>query len=500
MERVPRIGLSLGLLGVFFGFACTTPEPQPPNVLVIVVDTFRADRFGAVGLERSLTPELDRFAVKGLRFSHAQSPRAKTNPAVASLFTGLYPHEHGVRDLISPLRKDVPTLAGELRTAGYQTAAIIGNFVLENRWSGFARGFDTWIEDLPNKDGVPPHNVPSRTATSLTQGALCALGLGEPDASAGPQEPVFDTTAPWFLYLHYMDPHGAYTPPAEYLQAPDESNDVIRTNDFPHNVPADLRSQEGFDAAQVRARYDGEIRYVDAEIGRLLRVLEDAGLLRDTLLVFTSDHGESLGEHDYWFEHGRYAYEATCRVPLFIRGRNVRAGVSHTDITLADLKPTILDYCLGQTESFEDGRVAGHSLRSEFRDPGEENREVFCEKIAGDELARAKQIKAVRFGDWKLVRNYAYRTPRVEGQSDAERELMVLGEELYDLAMDPDERVNLLEDSPEAAPVSRMRSALDRFQTKELEFSELARRLREEREAHRLSDPEREALLRALGY
>src|SRR5262245_25831849 len=149
--------------------------PQGPNVLLIVVDTLRADR-----LTPQVMPALDRFAQGALRCSHAESPRAKTTPAVASLLTGLYPHDHGARDLATPLPADVPTLAEAFQRAGWTTAALVGNFVLRDDLTRLARGFDAWIDDLPDATGVPPDDVPQRRARSLTDGAHASPGLAPP--------------------------------------------------------------------------------------------------------------------------------------------------------------------------------------------------------------------------------------------------------------------------------------------------------------------------------
>ena len=195
---------------------CARP-PERWNLLVISIDTLRADRVMAQAT-RPITPRIDEFASEGLLFTHVQSPRAKTTPAVASMMTGLYPHDHGVRDLTTPLAPRVPVLAETLRRRGWTTGAIIGNYVLKNRLSGMSRGFDLWVEDLPQTQGVPPSDVPQRTAESLTHGALVALGLeSTPDpAGGGPTKPWIQGDEPWFLYLHYMDPHGLYDPPPEH--------------------------------------------------------------------------------------------------------------------------------------------------------------------------------------------------------------------------------------------------------------------------------------------
>jgi len=211
--------------------AACVREPERPNVLLITIDTLRRDRVSVFGSPRTTTPNLDRLAEEGLLFTHCQSPRAKTTPALASLMTGLYPHDHGVRDLTMPLAADVPVLAEAFHRAGYRTAAIVGNFVLKDELSGLARGFDVWVEDLPDTQGVPPDDVPQRTARSLTDGALAALGLGPAQEAAGPARPFVRDDRPWFLWLHYMDPHGQYAAPDRHRIFHSDEPDLMSVDD-----------------------------------------------------------------------------------------------------------------------------------------------------------------------------------------------------------------------------------------------------------------------------
>jgi arylsulfatase A-like enzyme len=485
------------------------------------VDTLRADHLGPQPDGTSWTPELDRFAAECVVLDHAQSPRAKTTPAVASLLTGLYPHDHGVRDLTTPLPAGVGTWAEALRAGGHATAAVVGNFVLRDELSGLARGFDLWVEDLPDESGVPPHDVPLRRADSLTDGVLCALGLGEPSADgAGPRRPLARGARPWFLYAHYMDPHGAYDPPEPHRGAalaragapeplpPEPEGSPHRRWIAEYNVPEEARLPGGgIDVARVRALYGGEVSFTDAQLGRLLDALREAGLLETTLVVITADHGESLGEHDYWFEHGRHAYEATCRVPLLVRFPDAleerpAPGRRTGDVSLADLAPTLAELLdLPRPRAGGPGlsEVRGRSRAGLLAADEPLDEPVFCEKVERAELARAVQTKAVRLGDWKLLRRYTF----VEMPGDAleaERRLVVLDEELYDLAADPGETRDLSGAPPAGAPVERLSSELLRFSSADRQFADLARELQQLRERLGREDPEVLRTLRALGY
>lgn len=496
---------------------CGGGRPPRPNVLLISIDTLRPDHMSAYGYERATTPFLEEFAAESLRFTHAQSPRAKTTPAIASLLTGLYPHAHGVRDLTMPLDRRVPLVSEVARRAGYRTGAILGNWVLRDEGSGLARGFDLWVEDLPDIGGVPPHDVPERRAESITDGALVALGLEDtsPDG-AGPRRSLAREGSPWFLWLHYMDPHGLYDPHADHdifrseAQEPTPWNGPRRPGDrhplqvARYNVPpaADLGGGQ-FDAAWVRDRYDGEIHGVDAALRRLFERLEADGLLDNTLVILTADHGESLGEHAYWFEHGRYAYEATCRVPLLVRLPGATPGVRESDISLVDLAPTLLEWCdlpaLPRIPSGPDG-PRGISRADLLGAEDAEVHPVFSEKIERAERSGTVQTKAVRIGDWKLMRRFVRRPSLdVEGPN-----MEVLTSELYDLARDPREEQPLDPSGPEAeergAPVADLQSALLVYCAADEKFPELGDLLQRHRAELERNDPEVLRMLDALGY
>ncbi len=515
LHRFSRAVVALALVACA---ACAGDPPPPPNVLLITVDTLRADRLGLYGYGRDTSPNLDRLARAGVAYSDALVPRAKTTPSIASLMTGLYPHDHGVRDLASPLARDVPTLAEALGAHGYRTGAIVGNWVLTDARSGLARGFDVWCEALPDVNAVPPDGAPERKARSLTDGALAALGLADaPADGAGPARGALLGERPWFLWLHYMDPHGAYDAPAEHRLWRSTSADPIPEHDASehplhrhrvaaYNAPPSTRLADGrIDANQVRDLYDAEIHYVDSELGRLFDALRADARLKNTLVIVTSDHGESLGEQRYWFEHGLYAYESTGRVPLIVARLDQASPASERPsaltpalVSLVDLAPSLLAL-LGAPATLRTAQLAGRADRTllDPRAPARERVEpVFCEKVERAELAGAVQIKAVRAADWKLIQRYTSR----KSDGGASGAPVLLTEELYDLRADPLEARNLIAAPPSAAPLATLRRELGRFVAEDRALGSLGEVLRRQREGLEQQDPEAARILRALGY
>ena len=526
-----RIGAALGLCTLLAASSSCARQATPPNVLLIVVDTLRADRMSVYGSERETTPRLAEWAAEGIVFTHAQAPRAKTTPSVTSLLTGLYPHDHGVRDLSGPYTGSARLLSEAFRSSGYDTLGIVGNFVLTRERSGLDRGFGLWVDELPQLLGVPPDHVPQRTAASLTDGALVALGL-EPAPAAdtgapGPHRSGVHAERPWFAYLHYMDPHGLYDPPPEHRlwtsaepdpipkrmprDTPETGGGLWKLRVEPHNLTPDARLAEsrgesdGVDANVLRDRYDGELHYADAEIGRLLDRLRAAGRLENTIVVLTADHGESLGEHLYYFEHGFYTYEVTCRVPLVIwlparMREDAPAGQRHGDISLVDLGPTLLELAgqgkLGNGSLISSSSPRGRSRASLVRRDDQRVHPVFSEKVERAEESRTVQAKAVRLGDWKLIQRYTH----LDARGGGDRELRVLSQELYDLAADPGETKNLIGSPPTEAPLEFLVRELVRFAEADVHFADLSRALQRERERLEREDPEALRILEALGY
>ena len=287
------------------------PSPPPPidagalrgsNVLLITIDTLRADHVGVYGSEGALTPTIDSFAKDGVRFERTYAHVPLTLPSHASLLTASYPTRNGVHDNGTfRLGNASPTLAAALEAQGYRTAAFVGAFILDARF-GLNRGFDVY-DDRMNGSSADLEVV-QRTAEQVLAPAYRWIVQGSDQESA---------PSPWFAWVHLYDPHEPYTPPEPYRS---------------------LYASEP---------YDGEIAYTDAALGAFFARLRRVAALDHTLVVIASDHGESLGEHAER-THGLFAYDATLRVPLIMWAPpRLRPGVVGDLMRLVDVAPTVLD-------------------------------------------------------------------------------------------------------------------------------------------------------------
>ena len=314
-------------------------ETPPPRLLLLVsVDTLRADELGAYGSKRGLTPHLDELALESSVFTAAYASASFTLPSITTLLTGRYPEEMGIRSNESAVPESVPTLATELSARGWRAGAVVGNFVLR-RSSGLARGFARFDDDFPQREAV--RNWPERIASDTTDTALEMLD----DCTALVQERCF-------LWVHYQDPHGPYDPPgsrrARYLEAerlaPDGGRRLPARKDSKcfGTLPGYQLLHGRHDVAYYRAGYRAEINYMDEELGRLLDALDVRGLSERTVVVFAADHGESLGEEDSWFCHGSRLTDEEVRVPLIVRVPGRPAARREDVVSLVDLYPTLL--------------------------------------------------------------------------------------------------------------------------------------------------------------
>ncbi len=275
--------------------------PGRPNVFVFLVDTLRADALGFGGYERNTSPNLDRWAARGFVFTEATTPAGWTRPAVVSLFTGLYPASHGVQDKEHVGPPELLTLAEVFSAAGYETAAFVTNFAVDEQF-GTMQGFERyrWFDKEVDSGPTAPK-------------ALNYVPAGDIDAEIR----AFlsrDYERPVFAYVHTTDPHFPYLPPPAYLQW----------------------------GADPRGLYDGEVRYTDTVIGGWLELLASRGLLENSIVVFTADHGEEFYEHGD-DGHGSTVFQECARVPLVFWAPGLRPGTSEALVSLADIPPTLTE-------------------------------------------------------------------------------------------------------------------------------------------------------------
>ncbi len=443
-------------------------EPRP-NVLLISVDTLRPDHLGMYGYERPTSPFLDGLAARGVRFENAFAQASWTLPSHMSLMTSAYPQTHGVEVATAALPAEIPLLAESFAKAGYSTSAFVSWVYLKAEY-GFGRGFDTYVELLP-----PPELQDSSTIYSITAGAF-ANQVSEQLRAHPPEGPAF-------LFLHLFDPHMSYAPPLETARLFDpELKDVWpgayeNLQRFITGIHEDAPSIPPQELAQARALYDGEIRHVDDSLQRLLQNLVEIGFLTgNSIIAFTSDHGEEFDDHGSMEGHQWTLYDEVVRVPLFLLlpGGAHSGEVESRVVQSIDIAPTLLDAAgIEIPQSFE-----GHSLLPLLEDGSAAawEEEVFLQ------IRRFNLKWALRTPTHKLIFN---QSPETDDQGRPLR----AGFELYDLISDPGETTNVFdpEDPVSRGLATRLKAYIER------------RPQRQATTGPELSEEERERL-KSLGY
>ena len=280
-----------------------------PHVLVVTVDTLRADRLSSYGYRRATTPNLDRLLASGVRFTQAYTVEPLTNPSVSSIFTSLYPHEHGATRNGLPLRPDLVSLPSRLGRGAFHTAAFVGNWTLRDRLSGLGRHFDDYHEVFSRKRWLVMKS--EATADDITSSALQWLAETR---ERTPHKPLM-------LWAHYVEPHAPYRLQEAYVPR------------LGYQKVGELNASQ---------RYDTEVAFVDAAVGELVTGVEKLLGGDELLVVFLADHGESFGRFGYW-GHGRHLYEDGLRVPMGIVWKGTLAPrVVDATASVLDVAPTVL--------------------------------------------------------------------------------------------------------------------------------------------------------------
>ena len=400
MSRARSLCLTLCLC------ACTR---ERPNIILLSLDTTRADRTSLYGYDKPTTPHLADFGKSSTRFDLAYAPMSCTGPTHATMFTGLYPLTHGLISNGRSLSPDKVTLAELLQRAGFQTAGVVGSFVM-NRKFGFAQGFESYQDSF-----LPEHATfkAKRWLGSDVSGGFDATANNTTDRAIRWLEESRSSLHPFFLFVHYFDPHEPYRAPPAYRKR------------FAHP-------------------YDAEIAFMDAEIGRLLEKIDALGLMDDSLIIVTADHGQGLMQHGDPY-HNADVYEESVRVPLIFHWPGkIRSQTITGPVELVDLVPTILDAAQVTAEVDESEHLLpwqGRSLSYALYDGGvtPTERSVFLHRQHYNpgkmrDIAVNGSLFGIRRGGWKYV----------VGEGEGRKEL-------YDLTTDPREQKNLVAEHPTIA-------------------------------------------------
>jgi len=375
--------------------AANSPSPQAsPNIIVITLDTTRADRMDFLGSKRGLTPNLDVFAKDSVVFARAYAQAPLTPASHSTIFTGTYPQYHQVLVFPIPLAKDLPYMPAILKEHGYTTGAFVGSIALDPTWGvpGFERGYDTYDAGFSWQNFTPAtrYQTMERRAGDVIDHAVSWLDKHR--------------EGPFFIWVHVYDPHSPYDPPQPYK------------------------------TRYAKALYDGEIAYVDSAMGKFFQQLKAKGIYDNTEIVLTADHGESLGAHGEE-EHGVFLYDETIHVPLVVKlPQGESAGKRIEDrVELADVLSTVL----GTVDIPVPDQVQGQSLLG-FLEPG---------TAAGDAAARRWQNRgAYSQSDYEHI-TFAWSALQ-SLRSGKYLFVQAPRRELYDEDVDPTDRHNLAAASP----------------------------------------------------
>ena len=411
--RVPLLGLPLVVVLAappVSAAGARDPGGRLPDILVLCVDTLRADRLSSYGYERPTSPAIDGLLARGTVFSQARTVEPLTGPASASMITSRFPHEHGATRNGLQIRPGLESLPKLLARRGYKTAAVVGNWSLRDELTGLSEHFDHYQEVFSRKQWFGLFNSEA-TGDDLTAAALAFV---EEHEEASP-------TRPFFLWIHYVEPHAPY----RYWK------------EFGRRLQLDpsLGMTKG-------DRYDTEIAFTDRQVGHLLRGLSVAGELpEETLVVFVADHGESLGDHDYW-GHGRYLFENSLRIPMgIVWPHRVPVAEVAQPALILDLAPTVAGLLgLPEPGGFR-GLDWSPVLRGETEAP---DRATYYQAHRGTVQTDHASRRARLDGLLEVARVTRHRKEVLDVRDGTVR--------IYDLARDPGELENLAPPGTEPSP------------------------------------------------
>ncbi|MCH7866899.1 MAG: sulfatase [Myxococcales bacterium] len=379
-----------------------------PSILLISVDTLRSDHLSLFGYPRNTTPSIDRYFADATVYRAAYSAEANTSPSVISMLSGLLPARHRVRMFYQRIPAKIHLLSDYLSAAGYQTAAVVSNVVLTREAIGLSTRFGHYDDFVDERE--QSLDVYERRASRTSDAAIKWL------------RELRDPERPHLLWVHYIDPHGPYRPPVD-----------SPIKDFQHLVPQPIDSERIIsyqrlagvdDGAEYIDRYDEEIAYADAEIGRLLSAYDELGLSDSSIVVFTADHGENLIEHDVYFNHGHQVWNSIMRVPLMIRTPGGKADQIDVPVSLVDLTPTLLAL-VGYPSPEDDKTFDGIQL---------------SKRRPEDSISLEASGYAAKGDQWVYWHHRALVSGSDKWFASVDREGKVVARGYFDLARDPGEQ------------------------------------------------------------
>jgi arylsulfatase A-like enzyme len=290
------------------------------NIILITIDALRADHLSTYGYQYQTSPHIDKFAEKSVLFEYAYCTTPKTSASIASLMTGLHPFVHRTRPIRDTLKKEPVTLAEALKMRGYFTSAIVDNSNLSKNFN-FNRGFDqylqVWDKTIEKEESTP----------YITQQILEFLSKNQ--------------KKPFFFWAHYIETHYPFLPPQQFIE--DRPEGRLLQNIEPKIIAGAQRfvratSTEGY----FLSRYDGAVKYIDSELEKIIDLIYEKGYQKNSIIIVTADHGEELGEHNYFYNHGPLTFNSSTRVPLIIYWPNIRSRRIKQPVSLMDIYPTLL--------------------------------------------------------------------------------------------------------------------------------------------------------------
>jgi len=446
---------------MWLGGCSKKASPDRPNVILITVDTLRPDHLGCYGYSRDTSPNIDMLARDAMLFENCYSHAPNTWASITSLLSGFLPHETGVL-LDRPVLPSLIMLQEILKQAGYTTIAVVSNYVLR-RGRGYEQGFDEYDATMSRKERT--RHVSERVANDTTEKAIDFLKRYRRHRM--------------FLWVHYQDPHGPYTPPQPFAEMfPQNSTNDSRNLAFNETdsgykgIPRYQKLGAHSNYAFYVSQYDAETKYMDEHFKRLIDTIKTLGLYDDAIIVFSSDHGEGMGEQEYFFAHGERLHASQIRVPLIIKHGDRFSGRRTDHVQHIDIVPTLLDM-LGLKGHL---RMRGRDLRK----PQPDSRELFAEMATMTTTNRVDS--SLIYDGLKMIYLADPYTPDGENHY-----------QLYNLKADPLEQRDLIDDAA--------------YQERAKDIEERLSRIRKEDflgmsipvSANLLTDDEKRKL-KALGY